>query len=187
MLTKSHFRLTKANTHIFNYRPQRSCEGYVFTPVCLSTGGLPQCMLGYHPPGAGTPLGLDPPGIPPSRSRHPPGTRHPPPGTRPPRTRHPPADGYGCGRYASYWNAFLLCTYVALIYTVVILIKLFLSLSLPPVFEFTATARMAMGSGFLVLSPSIIKASLPGHCPLPFRLSWEHVLFVYIIFSVIVS
>ena len=22
-----------------NYRPQRSCEGYVFTPVCLSTGG----------------------------------------------------------------------------------------------------------------------------------------------------
>ena len=33
------------------YRPQRSCEGYVFTPVCLSTrGGLPQCMLGYHIP-----------------------------------------------------------------------------------------------------------------------------------------
>ena len=49
-----------------------------------------------------------------------------------------------------------------------ILIKLFLSLSLPPVFEFMATARMAMGSGFLVLSPNIIKASLPGHCPLPF-------------------
>ena len=50
-----------------------------------------------------------------------------------------------------------------------ILIKLFLSLSLPPVFEFTATAQMAMGSGFLVLFPNIIKASLPGHCPLPFR------------------
>ena len=31
-----------------NYRPQRSCESYVFIPVCLSTGGcLPQCMLGY--------------------------------------------------------------------------------------------------------------------------------------------
>ena len=45
-----------------------------------------------------------------------------------------------------------------------ILIKLFLSLSLPPVFEFTATARTAMGSGFLFLSPNIIKASLPGHC-----------------------
>ena len=23
-----------------HYRPQRSCEGYVFTPVCLSTGGI---------------------------------------------------------------------------------------------------------------------------------------------------
>ena len=40
------------------YRPQRSCEGYVFTPVCHSVhrGGLVQCMLGYHTP----------------RSRHPP-------------------------------------------------------------------------------------------------------------------
>ena len=36
-------------------------------------------------------------------------------------------------------------------------------------FEFKATAEMAMGSGFLVWSPNIIKASLPGHCPLPFR------------------
>ena len=27
------------------------CEGYIFTSVCLSTGGgcLPQCMLGYTP------------------------------------------------------------------------------------------------------------------------------------------
>ena len=44
---------------MYIYRPQRSCEGYVFTPVCLSTGGmggLPQCMLGYHhPPGADHP------------------------------------------------------------------------------------------------------------------------------------
>ena len=46
------------------------CEGYVFTPVCLSVhrGGLSQCILGYHhhPP--------------------PPGTRHcpPGPGTPPP-------------------------------------------------------------------------------------------------------
>ena len=42
------------------YRPQRSCEGYVFTPVCHSVHrwGLPQCMLRYHPPApprAGTP------------------------------------------------------------------------------------------------------------------------------------
>ena len=64
-----------------HYHPQRSCEGYVFTPVCLSTGGgacLPQCMLGYHPP------------------------------EQTPRDQTPPtADGYCCGRYASYWNAFL--------------------------------------------------------------------------------
>ena len=44
------------------YRPQRKCEGYVFTPVFLSTvgGGLPHCMLGYpprrHPPGREPPL-----------------------------------------------------------------------------------------------------------------------------------
>ena len=25
----------------YNYRPQRSCEGYVFTGVCLSTGRMP--------------------------------------------------------------------------------------------------------------------------------------------------
>ena len=49
------------------YRPQRSCgQGNIFTPVCHSVqrggGGLPQCMLGYHPPGADTPPGPDPPG-----------------------------------------------------------------------------------------------------------------------------
>ena len=56
--------------------------------LCLSTGGcLPQCMLGYRPP--------------PRRTRHPAG-----PGT-PSRSRHLSPDGYCCGRYASYWNAFL--------------------------------------------------------------------------------
>ena len=58
-----------------NYRPQRSCEGYVFTGVCLSTGG---CLL-LVPGVCFWCMG-----------------RHPPPG-----------DGYCCGRYASYWNAFL--------------------------------------------------------------------------------
>ena len=50
------------------------------TPVCLSTGegGLPQCMLEYHTP------------------------------TPREQTTPPPADGYCCGRYASYWNTFLL-------------------------------------------------------------------------------
>ena len=79
------------------YRPQQSCEGYVFTPLCLSMGGgvLPQCMLGYYHP--------SPRDRPPLWSRHP-----PPPEGAPPRSRHPPADGYCCGRYASYLNAFLL-------------------------------------------------------------------------------
>ena len=34
------------------YRPQRSCEGYVFTSVCLSTGGEVPDQV--HPPGPGT-------------------------------------------------------------------------------------------------------------------------------------
>ena len=56
--------------------------GYVFTGVCLSTGGcLPHCMLGYTPPWAGThPLG-----------RHPPGQTPPTPCPDTPLGRHPPA------------------------------------------------------------------------------------------------
>ena len=66
------------------YRPQRSYEGYVFTGVCLSTGGrgLPgpgRCLLGGG-----------------SASQH--ALRQTPP---------PGRDGHCCGRYASYWNAFL--------------------------------------------------------------------------------
>ena len=48
----------------FFYRPQRSCEGYVFTTVCHSVhrGGLTQYMLGYHtPPGTRHPQGPDTP------------------------------------------------------------------------------------------------------------------------------
>ena len=75
-------------------------QGNIFRSVCQEfcpRGGLPQCMLGYHPPprpdppgtrhpppGPGTPLDQTPP------TRHPPRTRHPPLGTRPPQTRHPP-------------------------------------------------------------------------------------------------
>ena len=97
------------------YRPQRSCEGYVFTCVCLSTGG--GRVPGQVPPGPGTPpweqvhpLG---PGTPPRTRYTPPGTRYTPPGTRytplgpgtspwdqvhppepgtPPRTRYTPQD-----------------------------------------------------------------------------------------------
>ena len=47
------------------------CEGYVFTSVCLSTGGVcpiafwdtpPRKTPGQAPPRAGTPLGRIPPG-----------------------------------------------------------------------------------------------------------------------------
>ena len=51
------------------YRPQRSWAKVMFLQVCviLFTGGcLPQCMLGYHPPGADTPQDQIPP-----RSRSP--------------------------------------------------------------------------------------------------------------------
>ena len=80
------------------YRPQRSCgQGNIFTLVCHSVhkggGVLPQCMLGYHPPR----------------------TRQPPRGQRPPGPDPPPeADSSirsTSGRYASYWNAFLLLFY----------------------------------------------------------------------------
>ena len=89
------------------YRPQRSWGKVMFLHVSNSVhgGGLPQCMLGYHPPGT-----MDPP-----RSRHPaPGTRHLLWDQAPPGTRHTPGSS-ACwdiretsGWYASYWNAFLL-------------------------------------------------------------------------------
>ena len=97
------------------YHLQRSCEGYVFIPVCHSVqrgGGV--CLNACWDT---TPLGADPP--PPPLDQAPPGADTPRPGS--PQTRHPPgagippgadtppyqADGYCCGRYASYWNAFL--------------------------------------------------------------------------------
>ena len=82
---------------------------FLHVSVCPQ-GGLPQCMLGYNPP--------------PPRSKHPKDqpsrSRNTPPEQAPPRTRPtpepdphrsrlpPPTDGCYCGRYASYWNAFLL-------------------------------------------------------------------------------
>ena len=107
-------RLTKVELNRF-CRPQQSCEGYVFTPVCDSvTGGggcLPKCMLGYTPPSgpeADTsqdqvrhPLGpgkTPPPGPTPSQVRHPSGQIPPSPlGQKPPRSP-PPRDGHCCGR-----------------------------------------------------------------------------------------
>ena len=94
---------------------------------CPQGEGLPQCMLGYHPqkhtPGkhthpweAHTPPGSTPPNPP---RKHPPGKHTPqkctpPPGKHtPPPEAHPPREADSgkrsmSGRYASYWNAFLL-------------------------------------------------------------------------------
>ena len=47
------------------YRPQRSWDKVIFSQasvILFSRGGaLPQCMLGYHPPGPGTPQEQAPP------------------------------------------------------------------------------------------------------------------------------
>ena len=101
--------------------------------VCLQ-GGLPQCMLGYTippnlGPGADTPWTKSRHTIPQTRSRHPPpdekqtprktkadplGSRADTPWTKRRHTPRPKADipshgrSYCCGRYASYWNVFLL-------------------------------------------------------------------------------
>ena len=78
-------------------------------------GGLPQCMLGYPPPGADTPPEQTPPGSRhlPEADTNPPGSRYPPGADTPPGSSHlpPGADSSirsTSGRYASYWNAFLL-------------------------------------------------------------------------------
>ena len=66
------------------YRPQRSWAKVMFlqASVILSTGGcLPQCMLGYTPPGADTP----PPGPDTPKEQTPPGAD-----THPPRARQTP-------------------------------------------------------------------------------------------------
>ena len=111
------------------YRPQRSWAKVIFSQrvcqeFCPQEGGgcLPQCMLGYTTPPdqAHTPRADSP------RTRHPPESRHsprpgthlPPLGADPPRPGTPPEQTppreADCnirstsGRYASYWNAFLL-------------------------------------------------------------------------------
>ena len=59
-----------------------------YTCVSVHRGGLPQCMLGYHPPGPGTPPGTR---YPPKDQAPPRDQTPPPPGTRhPPQTRHTP-------------------------------------------------------------------------------------------------
>ena len=86
------------NGRLFTVRNEVAKVKFLHLSVSNSVhrGCLPQCMLGYHPPGPGTPPEQTPPEqTPPEqtppRARHPlgqapPGTRHPPS----PGTRHPP-------------------------------------------------------------------------------------------------
>ena len=102
--------MTSNDVLIFTARKRSLGQGNIFTPVCHSVhrGGLPKCMMGYHPPDQASPR----PGAP--RTRHPPQTRHP-------QTRHPlyqPPRHRACweirstrGWYASYWNAILFVTF----------------------------------------------------------------------------
>ena len=85
-------------------------QGNIFTSVCLSTGGEGVCLSAcWDMPPRSTPPRPDP--LPP--------TRHPPPGSRPPLEQTAPPEQtppreadcsvpLTSGRYASYWNAFLL-------------------------------------------------------------------------------
>ena len=111
--------LCRITCYTIHYRPQRSCEGYVFPGVCLSTGGgyssmpcmwypsMPcnRCLGGLLTGSAwsGGCLvqgGLLPEGL---VSQH------------ALRQTHPEIDGHCCGRYASHWNAFLFKIVFALI------------------------------------------------------------------------
>ena len=82
-------------THrIFTARKRSLGQGNIFTPVCHSVhrGGLPQCMMGYHPPRTRYPPG---PGTPPDQAPPRPGTPSDqvPPDQAPPCTAH--AGRYG--------------------------------------------------------------------------------------------
>ena len=113
-----HIRLAGMKSPVFHfsfsshyYRPQRSWAKVIFSQACVKNsvhgggGCLPQCMLGYPPPRTRqTPPGADTPPLPPDQAD-------------PPRPDRPPTPSPGeadssirsmSGRYASFWNAFLL-------------------------------------------------------------------------------
>ena len=85
-------------------------QGNIFTGVCLSTGGRGVCLSACwdtHPPRPDTPPDQAPPPEQTPRA-------DPPRDQTPPRPGIPPREAdcsirLTSGRYASYWNAFLLC------------------------------------------------------------------------------
>ena len=125
---QSHFLVYCPSENLITVRNEVAKVMFLHLSVILFTGGLLQCMLGYHPPGTDTPLEETPPWTTPPLDQVPPDQTPPdqapprpgtPPGpgaspgpdtphqTSPQKQTHPPADGYCCGRYASYWNAYL--------------------------------------------------------------------------------
>ena len=82
------------------------CEGYVFTGVCLSTGGMHACPQGMNTPRSCIPLWYAHP-----LGTHTPRHAHTPRHTCPPRHTHPPNRYYEMwsisGWYTSYWDTFL--------------------------------------------------------------------------------
>ena len=81
--------------------------------VCLSAWW--DTPPGQTSPGADAPREQTPPPEQtyPLEQTPPPGSRHHPPGVDTPQSTHPPSpprDGHCCGRYGSYWNAFLFIT-----------------------------------------------------------------------------
>ena len=80
----SNYRPQRSWGKVIFYRPQRSCEGYVFTSVCLSAGGSASVHAGISP-----------------RSKHPPHDQVAPNAgipweqALPHKRRHPPPPGAG--------------------------------------------------------------------------------------------
>ena len=142
---------------VYFYRPQRGCEGYVFTAsVCPHGVGVSASVHAGIPPSPGVdtppeqiPQEQTPPRADNHREQTSPGSRHHPPPPPPSRSRNPTnyffaffgivfafffffsffcifklplpppvdtGDGHCCGRYASYWNAFLFKIYSRLLY-----------------------------------------------------------------------
>ena len=99
---QSHFLVYCPSENLITVRNEVAKVMFLHLSVILFTGGLLQCMLGYHPPGTDTPPGGDTPldhtppgpGTPGPDTPRPgtPQTRHPPWTRCLPRTRHPPPD-----------------------------------------------------------------------------------------------
>ena len=126
-------------SYLYFYHPQRSCEGYVFTGMCLSTGGgllRGGCLVLE---GAGIPACTEADPTPPLRGR----------------------DGYCYGRYASYWNAFLLTMSLVIFqYTIRVEMKRSLLNKDLQVHFFTFVVRFFFGMAPLSLKTAVLNAGV---------------------------